>query len=87
MPVATGFSLDPLKGIFDEDTTFTDYIGVLSSLSLGKSHYLSEKIAINTLNKWRSLQDATNVDRLISWMHDRTPLGWADMVMKNTERY
>lgn len=87
MPVATGFSLDPLKGIFDEDTTFTDYIGVLSSLSLGKSHYLSEKIAINTLNKWRSLQDATNVDRLISWMHDRTPLGWIDMFMKNTERY
>lgn len=87
MPVATGFSLDPLKGIFDEDTTFTDYIGVLSSLSLGKSHYLSEKIAINTLNKWRSFQDATNVDRFIAWLHDRTPAGWIDMFMKNTERY
>lgn len=87
MPIATGFSLDPLKGIFDEDTVFSDYIGVLSSLSLSKSHYLSEKIAIRALNKWRGLQDATNTDQWIAWLHDRTPLGWADMFMKNTERY
>ncbi len=87
MPVATGFSLDPLKGLFDEDTVFSDYIGVLSSLSLGKSHYLSEKLAINTLNKYRSYQGMANVDRWIGWMHDRTPLGWLDMFVKNTERY
>lgn len=87
MPVAGGFSLDPLKGIFDEDTVFSDYIGVLSSLSLGKSHYLSEKIAINALNKWRSLQGAVNIDRRMAWLHDRTPLGLIDMFMKSSERY
>lgn len=87
MPVATGFSLDPLKGIFDEDTVFSDYIGVLSSLSLGKSHYLSEKIAIKTLNKWRNYQGLANVDRWIAWLHDKTPLGLTDIIMKNTERY
>lgn len=87
MPIATGFSLDPLKGIFDEDSVFSDYIGVLSSLSLGRSHYLSEKVAINALNKWRGLQDATNTDQWIAYLHDRTMLGWADVFVKNSERY
>lgn len=87
MPIATGFSLDPLKGIFDEDTVFSDYIGVLSSLSLGKSHYLSEKVAIKALNKWRGIQDATNTDQWIAWLHDRTLLGMTDVFVKNTERY
>jgi len=34
MPIATGFALDPLEGIFDEDTIFTDYISVLASNNL-----------------------------------------------------
>lgn len=87
VPVATGWSWDPLEGIFDEDNTFTDYIGVLSSLSLGKSHYLSEKIAIQTLTRWRQLQDSFNMDRLLMWTHSRTPLGLLDIVMKNTARF
>ena len=87
MPVGTGGSLDPLKGFFDEDTLFSDYIGVLSSLSLGKSWYLSEKIKIRALNKWREYQGAANTYRWIAWLHERTVIGLSDIPLKGTDRY
>ena len=87
MPVGNGFSWDPLNGLFDEDTVFSDYIGVLSSLSLGKSHYLSEKIAMQALNKWRSYQSTFNIDRTMAFIHERTPIGLLDVMFKNTSRY
>ena len=87
MPVGTGGSLDPTKGFFDEDTLFSDYIGVLSSLSLGKSWYISEKLKINALNKYRDYQGMANPDRWIAWLHERTILGLTDIPIKGTERY
>ena len=43
-PISQGFSLDPLSIIFDEDTSFTDYLACISGLELTKQIYYSQKI-------------------------------------------
>lgn len=66
MPISSGFSLTDILGIFDDETTYTDYINVLSSLSLWEQIYAGErfKLAVTRLMKRKdttfSLANVTN---------------------------
>jgi hypothetical protein len=44
MPIAEGFSLNPLNGIFDDDTVFSDYMAVISGMSLNDQTYRMRKL-------------------------------------------
>lgn len=47
MPISEGFSFSPDTAFFDEDNTFTDYMAVLASLSLGDQINPLRKLKIN----------------------------------------
>lgn len=89
MPIATDtFDLvNPMKGIFDEDTIFTDYMGVLSSLSLHRSYYLKEKLYINLLNKYTQAHTLLHADFWASLFHYDTPLGMLDAFGKQNNAW
>jgi hypothetical protein len=50
MPLDTG-SLNPLKGVFDEDNMFNDYMAVLGNLSLADQTYPLRKLALALTRK------------------------------------
>ena len=86
MPIATGFALDPLEGIFDEDTIFTDYISVLASNNLGKNIYVSQKFNKNLMNRYRQMQQMTSPSFWTGYLHDMTPIGMLDVFFKEADR-
>ena len=86
MPIATGFALDPLEGLFDEDTIFTDYMSVLASNNLGKNIYISQKFNKRFINKFKQLEQMTSPSFWAGYVHDMTPLGKLDMFIKQTDR-
>lgn len=86
MPLTSGFSLNPLKGIMDEDTVYTDYLHVLAAATLGQSIYPTRKLRDNLLVKWRSLEAWTSPARWAGIIHEKTPLGLIDMFVKGTDR-
>lgn len=51
-PIDTGFNpLRPFKGIFDEDSAFSDYLAVLGNLSMADQIYPTRKLALNLAKK------------------------------------
>jgi hypothetical protein len=86
MPIATGFALDPLEGIFDEDTIFTDYISVLASNNLGKNIYVAQKFNKRLMARYRQIQEMTSPSFWAGYLHDKTPLGMIDMFFRETDR-
>lgn len=86
MPIATGFALDPLEGIFDEDTIFTDYISVLASNNLGKNIYVSQKFNKRLMARYRQIQQQTSSSFWAGYVHDMTPLGLFDILFKESSR-
>lgn len=86
MPIATGFALDPLEGIFDEDTIFTDYISVLASNNLGKNIYVSQKFNKRLMTRYRQIQQMTSPSFWAGYLHDMTPIGLLDAFIKESER-
>lgn len=86
MPINTGFALDPLEGIFDEDTVFTDYMSVLASNTLGKNIYISQKFNKRLMTRYRSLQQMTSPSFWSGYVHDMTPIGLLDIFFKEADR-
>ena len=86
MPITTGFALDPLEGIFDEDTIFTDYISVLASNSLGKNIYVGQKFSKRLLTRYRQIEQMTSPSFIAGFVHDMTPIGLLDVFLKESDR-
>jgi hypothetical protein len=86
MPIATGFALDPLEGIFDEDTIFTDYISVLASNNLGKNIYVAQKFNKRLMARYRQIQQMTSPSFWAGYLHDMTPIGLLDVFFKEADR-
>lgn len=63
MPITTGFSINPAKIMFTEDTAFTDYLNVLSGMGLHDQIYFLNKWKLNVT---RGLQ---NFDTFFSAAH------------------
>ena len=51
MPISANFSMNPLKGVFDEETVFTDYMAVLSGLGMEDQVYNWRRITLNLARK------------------------------------
>lgn len=85
MPISQGFSLNPTKGIFDEDTVFSDYMGVLAGLDLDDQVYSFRKFALNMTRyatNWRSWTSASHV---ASFLANGTPLRFVSMLYKGID--
>ena len=86
MPLNTTFSLNPLKGIFDEDTIYTDYLHVLSAATIGQNIYrlpkLIERSKINVMTAKRLTSPA-----YWSMLFHESPFGIIDTVVKQTDRF
>lgn len=86
MPMNSGFSLNPLKGVFDEDTVYTDYLHVLASATLGQNIYPMKKLRENLRVKAMTLRALTSAPRWIGTFHDMPYVGMIDAFFKDTYR-
>lgn len=86
MPITTGWALDPLEGIFDEDTVFTDYMSVLASNNLGKNIYVAQRFNKRFMTRYRQIQQMTSPSFWAGYVHDMTPLGLLDVFFKESDR-
>jgi len=86
MPINSGFSLNPLKGVFDEDTVYTDYLHVLGSATLGQNIYPMRKLRENLANKANSFKALTSPARWFGAIHDMPYIGMIDAFYKDTDR-
>lgn len=86
MPVESTFSLDPFKGLFDEDTVFTDYMSILASNSLSSNIYIKQKLTKRMVAKYNSSTALISKGYLASFIHEKTPLGYLDLFMREVYR-
>lgn len=73
-PIAEGFSFNPTKGFFDEDTVYSDYMASLSGLEVDDQIYYMRKFALNLtrwVTHWRSW---TSLSHITSFLGNGTPL-------------
>ncbi len=89
MPLNSGMfnwnGINPMRAIFGEDNSYTDYLHVLAGASLHQSVYKSEKLKDNARAYYRRLQALTSSDRWVSWIHE-SPIGMLDIIMRGTTR-
>lgn len=86
MPLNTGFSLNPMKGMFDEDTIYTDYLHVLSAATLGQNLYRWPKLAERARVKLMTVKRITSPAWWSMILHE-SPVGILDAVVKQTDRF
>ena len=84
MPLSSGFSLNPLKGVFDEDTVYSDYLHVLSNATLGQNIYPMRKLRENLNVKAMSIRALTSPARWMGTIHDIPYIGMIDGFYKDT---
>jgi hypothetical protein len=85
MPISQGFSLNPTKGIFDEDTVFSDYMGVLAGMDLDDQIYPFRKLALNVTRwatNWRTWSSPSHV---ASFLGNGTPLRFGSIFFKGID--
>lgn len=85
IPITTGFSFNPLEGLFDDDNVYTDYINVLSSMSLNQQIYAWPKFKLNLAKKIRVLSQMNSKAYWSSYVHN-SPAGILDIFFKGTDR-
>ena len=86
MPLSSGFSLNPLKGVFDEDTVYSDYLHVLSNATLGQNIYPMRKLRENLNVKAMSIRALTSPARWMGTIHEIPYIGMIDAFYKDTAR-
>ena len=86
MPLSSGFSLNPLKGVFDEDNVYSDYLHVLANATLGQNIYPMRKLRENLRVKAMSARALTSPARWMSTIHDIPYIGLIDVFYKDTAR-
>jgi hypothetical protein len=85
LPISEGFSLNPTKGIFDEDTVFSDYMGVLAGMDIDDQIYPFRKFLLN-LTRWQTnWRTWTSTSHMASFLANGTPLRFASMFYKGID--
>lgn len=69
MAIAPSFSIDPLSGMFDEDSLYTDYLNTLSGLGLSDQIYIRKRWGLNLKRKMASWRADTSPARWASWFN------------------
>ena len=76
--------LNPLEGIFDDDNIYSDYLNVLSSLSLYDQFYTSSKLKLRLARKVRSYEQIFSKARAAMIFRDN--VGFIDVLFKGAQR-
>lgn len=81
-PISEGFSFNPVKSLFDEDTVFSDYMGVVAGLDLDDQIYGMPKFSRN-MAKWASNWNSwTSSAHMASFLANGTPLRFFSVAFK-----
>lgn len=73
-PISEGFSFDPQRSLFDEDTIFSDYMAVLAAMELDDQIYTMRKLALN-MTKWAAdWHQWSSSSHLASFLANNTPI-------------
>lgn len=72
VPITAGLGLDPRVSIHGIDTTWTDYLSVLSGATLAEQIYTGKKLKIRAKNWYRNAQQVVSADY------------WAGVLRNNT---
>lgn len=75
---------NPLEGLMDDENVYTDYLNVLSSLSMYDQFYTSSKAKLNLIRKMRTLSLLTSPAR--ASMFFRHNVGILDILFKGAQR-
>lgn len=90
MPIAPGFSfgtlINPTQGLFDDETVYTDYMAVLSSLGLSQQIYKVAKLQLRLAQANRRRAVLSSPAAINSFMTQRTPVGVLDMFYRGVTR-
>lgn len=85
MPISEGFSLNPTKGIFDEDTIYSDYMSILAGLEVDDQIYPLRKLALNLTryaSNWRSW---TSTSHIANFLGSGTPLRVVSLLFRGID--
>ena len=84
-PISEGFSFNPLKGIFDEDTMFTDLLATYASMDLDDQIYPFRKLALN-ITRWKAgWRTWSSASHMASFAALGTPLRFASIFYKGID--
>jgi hypothetical protein len=90
VPIARGFQLSDLanvlKGVFSDDNAYTDYMAILSSLSVQQQAYVLNKFKLNLAKKIRSYNFLSSPAYWSAFAHEHTPIGWFDIFYRGMEK-
>jgi hypothetical protein len=85
IPISEGFSLNPTKGLFDEDTVFSDYMGVLAGLDLDDQIYPFRKLFLNMTRWTTNWRSWTSASHIASFLGNGTPLRFGSIFYKGVD--
>lgn len=85
IPISEGFSLNPLKGLFDEDTVFSDLMSVYAGMEVDDQIYPFRKMALN-LTRWQTNWNTwTNSSHMASFVANGTPIRFFSMFYRGID--
>lgn len=87
MPIASKTFLqdiNPFDALMDDENVYTDYLNVLSSLSLYDQYYTSSRLKLNMANKWKRMTLLTSPARMAMFV--RHNVGILDIFFKGAQR-
>lgn len=86
MPMANDSFPNPLKGSFDEDTVFNDYMATLGSLGLMDQVYISRRLELALTKSMVKFRSWTSPARFANWANGTLPGRVANTVARELDR-
>ena len=86
MPIIEGFTLSPSTALFDEDTTFSDYMASLAGLGLADQIYPWRKLKINLTRQMEHWDTFFSKQHFANWAGGTTPALLLSGLYKGTPR-
>jgi hypothetical protein len=75
MPIIQGYNpfTNPTAGLFDDDSTFTDYMAVLGSLSLNEQIYSMDRLKLRLTRTMANMNTWFSAAHTANWIGDLAP--------------
>jgi hypothetical protein len=86
MPIGTEPWFNPLKGIFDEDTAFNDYMAVLGGLGMMDQVYINRRLALSLTKAAVRFRKWTSPARYASWFGGTAPGKLISLMTREIDR-
>lgn len=67
-----------MSTMFDDETAYSDYIAVLSAMSLNQQIYPFNRFKLRMAQSIRNLEMLTSPAKIAMFAHEYTPVGWLD---------